>query len=230
MPGILPYPDLLQHLPGHILLFVLLQPTAPPEKHEFDTAKYFANLEKDIYFLKPSDIPETHTPDIIMDGQEWEIKCPQGSSKRTIEQNFRQALPFECSEVLPQVVTSWFFLVLDGSTTCVSAILGALSIFIPVYKACHDVLEIDSVHLLYTIKCCQSHAPVISPCTCCTKPGIRRIRFIPDRPVLWGHSDQNLPDHRIRDQRPRALLPLFIKPKHASIFSCNYFVAMLYYP
>ena len=64
----------------------------PPEKHEFDTAKYFAALGKDITFLKPSSIPNTHTPDIQMDGVEWEIKCPNGSSKRTIEENFRKAV------------------------------------------------------------------------------------------------------------------------------------------
>ena len=64
----------------------------PPEQHEFDTAKYFANLGKDIIFLKPSRIPNTHTPDIIMDSVEWEIKCPKGSGKHTIETNFRSAI------------------------------------------------------------------------------------------------------------------------------------------
>ena len=33
-----------------------------------------------------------HTPDIRMDGFEWEIKTPQGNSKRTIENNFRNAV------------------------------------------------------------------------------------------------------------------------------------------
>ncbi len=64
----------------------------PPEKHEFDTAKYFAGLGKDIVFLKPSRIPNTHTPDILMDGVEWEMKAPTGASKRTIEDNFRKAV------------------------------------------------------------------------------------------------------------------------------------------
>ena len=32
-----------------------------------------------------------HTPDIIMDGIEWEMKCPTGNSKRTIETNLRNA-------------------------------------------------------------------------------------------------------------------------------------------
>jgi len=64
----------------------------PPEKHEFETAKYFAAMGKDIIFLKPSNSPNTHTPDILMEGVEWEMKCPQGDSKRTIETNFRKAV------------------------------------------------------------------------------------------------------------------------------------------
>ena len=64
----------------------------PPERHEFDTAKYLAALGKDIVFLRPSTIKGAHTPDIRMDGVEWEIKSPSGSSKRTIENNFRKAV------------------------------------------------------------------------------------------------------------------------------------------
>ncbi len=67
------------------------QLNTPPEKHEFDTAKFFADMGKDIVFLKPSSIPNMHTPDIIMDGIEWEMKCPTGNSKRTIETNLRNA-------------------------------------------------------------------------------------------------------------------------------------------
>ena len=68
------------------------QLNTPPEKHEFETAKFFASREKDITFLRPSSIPNTHRPDILMDGLEWEIKCPEGSSKRTIESNIRKAV------------------------------------------------------------------------------------------------------------------------------------------
>lgn len=67
------------------------QLNTPPEKHEFETAKYFAELGKDIVFLKPSSIPNLHTPDIRMDGVEWEMKSPTGNSKRTIETNLRNA-------------------------------------------------------------------------------------------------------------------------------------------
>ena len=68
------------------------QLNTPPEKHELATAKFFAERGKDIIFIKASNIPEVHTPDILMDGLEWEIKSPQGKAKRTIETNFRHAV------------------------------------------------------------------------------------------------------------------------------------------
>ena len=63
----------------------------PPERHELETAKYFAALGYDIEFIPPSNSPNMRTPDIYMDGVSWEIKCPRGRSKRTIENNFRKA-------------------------------------------------------------------------------------------------------------------------------------------
>ena len=64
----------------------------PPDKSEFAVAKYFADLGKDIVFIPPSAIPGQHRPDVFMDGVEWEIKCPEGSSKRTIENAIRTAV------------------------------------------------------------------------------------------------------------------------------------------
>ena len=64
----------------------------PPEQSQFEAAKYFAALGKDITFIRPSSIPNQHRPDILMDGVEWEIKCPVGDSKRTIENNMRKAI------------------------------------------------------------------------------------------------------------------------------------------
>ena len=64
----------------------------PPDKSEFAVAKYFAELGKDIVFIPPSAIPGQHRPDILMDGVEWEIKCPEGNSKRTIENAIRTAV------------------------------------------------------------------------------------------------------------------------------------------
>lgn len=72
-------------MPDKIGSIDVSQLNRPPEPHEFDTAKYFADMGKDIAFLKPAAIPNVHTPDILMDGVEWEIKCPEGNGKRTIE-------------------------------------------------------------------------------------------------------------------------------------------------
>ena len=63
----------------------------PPEKHELATANYFAEMGKNVTFIRPSNIPGVYRPDIIMDGVEWEIKAPQGKSKRTIEKNYHKA-------------------------------------------------------------------------------------------------------------------------------------------
>lgn len=64
----------------------------PPEKSEFETAKYLAEKGKNIVFIRPSSIPNQHRTDILMDGLEWEIKCPKGKSRRTIENNMRKAI------------------------------------------------------------------------------------------------------------------------------------------
>ena len=68
----------------------------PPKKHELETARYFADRGHDIIFLTPSNIPDFHTPDILMDGIEWEMKAPQGRGKRTIEKTLLTALAQSC--------------------------------------------------------------------------------------------------------------------------------------
>lgn len=65
---------------------------APPEKHEYETVKYFANRGFDVKFIRPSDIEGTNTPDFAMDGKLWEMKSPTGSSIRTYEDNLRKAI------------------------------------------------------------------------------------------------------------------------------------------
>ena len=72
------------------------QLNSPPEKLEFETAKFLLETGKDIVFIRPSSIPNQHRPDILMDGIEWEIKCPIGKSPRTIENNMRKAISQSC--------------------------------------------------------------------------------------------------------------------------------------
>lgn len=62
-----------------------------PEEHELMTAKYFADIGKDVVFIRPSNLPEVYRPDIIMDGIEWEIKSPIGSVRKSIIRNFQKA-------------------------------------------------------------------------------------------------------------------------------------------
>ena len=57
----------------------------PPEEKELKTARFFSEQGKNITFIPPSNIPGHRRPDFMMDGLEWEVKCPEGSSKRTIE-------------------------------------------------------------------------------------------------------------------------------------------------
>ena len=64
----------------------------PPEKHEYETAKYFAARGMDVFFIKPSNVKGTNTPDFIMNGKIWETKSPTGNSTRTYEDNFKKAL------------------------------------------------------------------------------------------------------------------------------------------
>lgn len=49
-------------------------------------------MKRDVTFLLPSRRMHDKTPDIEMDGLQWEIKSPFGKSSRTIENNLRLAL------------------------------------------------------------------------------------------------------------------------------------------
>ena len=75
------------------------QLNSPPEKLEFETAKFISEKGKDIVFIRPSSIPYQHRPDIFMDGIEWEIKCPKGKSQRAIENNMRKAVIQSCFNI-----------------------------------------------------------------------------------------------------------------------------------
>lgn len=64
----------------------------PPEKHEYETAKYFADRGFDIRFIGPHYVVGMRNPDFWMNGRVWEVKCPVGSSERTYEDNLRKAI------------------------------------------------------------------------------------------------------------------------------------------
>lgn len=69
---------------GHITVpkNALVQP------HEFNVATILSWTGEDVEFIPTGHM---HTPDIRYQGLLWEIKSPQGSSSRTIENNMRLA-------------------------------------------------------------------------------------------------------------------------------------------
>ena len=64
----------------------------PPESHELGVAMVLADhYQTSVEFLVPIDDYKRKTADIVMLGVEWEIKCPTGKSKYTIQEQFRRA-------------------------------------------------------------------------------------------------------------------------------------------
>lgn len=63
-----------------------------PEKHEFETAKFFADRGYNVVFLAPCYIPGSKNPDFMMADKIWETKSPIGDSKRLFEMNIRKAM------------------------------------------------------------------------------------------------------------------------------------------
>jgi len=63
----------------------------PPEQHEIDTAEILAlHYRTTVEFLKPIDDYKRPTADIRMLDVEWELKCPKGASKSTIQNQFER--------------------------------------------------------------------------------------------------------------------------------------------
>lgn len=59
------------------------------EQHELDTAERLARRGHDVVFIPPD--PGQRTPDVTIDGEQWELKSPTGSSPDTIVRNIRKA-------------------------------------------------------------------------------------------------------------------------------------------
>ena len=67
--------------------------------HEMATARALASAGFDVEFLVPSTGSHEKTPDIVIDGIEWEMKAPKGSNTKTIEKNLRRATEQSCNVV-----------------------------------------------------------------------------------------------------------------------------------
>jgi len=64
----------------------------PPLPHEVNMASVLAqHFQTVVEFIVPVDDYKRKSADIKMLGTEWELKCPMGASKSTIENQFRRA-------------------------------------------------------------------------------------------------------------------------------------------
>jgi len=63
----------------------------PPEQHEVDAAMLLTrHYLCDVEFILPVDDYLRNSADIMMLGVTWELKCPKGNSKSTIQNQFRR--------------------------------------------------------------------------------------------------------------------------------------------
>ena len=70
------------HIPGDVEVW----------PHEYRTALALARAGHDVAFIKKSDVEHEHTPDVLIDGERWEMKAPKASSARAVERNLHRAL------------------------------------------------------------------------------------------------------------------------------------------
>ena len=61
-----------------------------PEKYELETVNVLIE-NGDVEFILPSRTKGVRNPDILYMGLKWEIKCPTGKSKWTINRHFKKA-------------------------------------------------------------------------------------------------------------------------------------------
>lgn len=62
------------------------------EPHEISTINCLARFGFDIETIAPSNIPKTHSPDILMLGTFWEMKGLKTANEKTIKAKFRKAV------------------------------------------------------------------------------------------------------------------------------------------
>ena len=62
------------------------------EVHENATVIYMTEQGFDVELIPPSQLKGKRTPDIRMNGLEWEMKAPVGKSTNTIKRAFKSAV------------------------------------------------------------------------------------------------------------------------------------------
>lgn len=78
---------------------IVIQPGANVWEHEMATAKALAAAGYDVTFIKASTISHEKSPDVMINGEEWEIKAPEGSLMKRVEKNIRRALAQSCNVI-----------------------------------------------------------------------------------------------------------------------------------
>lgn len=61
------------------------------EKHEYKTILVFTELGRSVSLIPKSNKKGIHTADIVMDGKQWEIKCPKGNGRWLLENTLKRA-------------------------------------------------------------------------------------------------------------------------------------------
>ena len=65
----------------------------PPKENEIQIAEIIAkHYNAIVEFLRPVDDYKRKTPDIVFNGQLWEIKSPMGKSRNTISRQMKRAV------------------------------------------------------------------------------------------------------------------------------------------
>lgn len=61
------------------------------EKHEYKTITLFTEIGLDVELIQKSNKKGIRTPDIIMEGIKWELKCPKGQGRWLLENTLKKA-------------------------------------------------------------------------------------------------------------------------------------------
>ena len=61
------------------------------ESHEYETILVFTELGYDVSLIPKSNLKGVHTADIIINGEQWEMKCPRGSGRWLLENTLKKA-------------------------------------------------------------------------------------------------------------------------------------------
>lgn len=65
--------------------------------HELKTAESLAAAGYTVEFIKKSEKDYEKTPDVIINGELWEMKAPEGSLMKRVEKNIRRGLNQSCN-------------------------------------------------------------------------------------------------------------------------------------